>query len=987
MQNNLKNKSKISQEEELVLDFWNKSKTFKKSVDKDAPKGEYTFYDGPPFATGTPHYGHIVGSLIKDAIPRYWTMNGYKVNRRWGWDCHGLPIENIAEKVLGVNSKKEIEESIGVEVFNDTCKKQVKEYVGEWEELIPRIGRWVDMKNAYYTMDVSYMESVWWVFKQIWDKGLIYRNYRSMHICPRCETTLSQSEVSEGYKDVKDISVVAKFKLIPEQKIGKNLIVDDYTYVLAWTTTPWTLVGNVALVINENTTYVLVEHDKRYIVAKDRLKDIFKGLEYNIVEEFKGSELLSVKYEPIFMYYNDASLENRENGWKIYHADFVNTEDGTGVVHIAPAFGEDDMLLGKNRNLPFIQHVEMNGEFKKEVEIFKGMQAKPKGSGDDRLKTDIEIIKHLASIERLFKKKKIEHSYPHCWRCETPLLNYATSSWFVSVEKVKDQILENAKKINWSPNHIKKGRFGNWLEGARDWSISRQRYWASVMPIWECNCGEKQVFGSIADLEKASGEKVTDLHKHVVDKITIKCNQCKKTMHRVPDVLDTWFDSGSMPYAQANYPFKNKEKFDNNFPAQFIGEGIDQTRCWFYYMHTIATILNDSPAYLNVIANGIVLAEDGKKMSKRLKNYPDPQEIINTYGADAIRLYLLSSPVVAADQLCFSVKEVNDILRNNIITLNNVVAFYSLFDDGEDYYAKYHDIKSKNVLDKWVAARLRELIKDVTESMNSYDLVRATRPIERFINDLSTWYIRRSRDRFKGADKDDKENALSTLAYTLVELSKVMAPFMPFQAESIWQRITNNNFKDENASVHLESWSAQEDKSNKKDTEIIAHMEEIRKIVELGLSERDKANIKVRQPLSEVIIYNMKIGKEYFHLLLDELNVKSVVIKESEDKKLRTELNIDITPELAREGVKRDLVRIINNLRKNAGLTMNDQANVFYETDSMLLKEVINWSGNEIAKDTLSKSIKDYQLKTSDLVIEKQVEVAGGKILVGIEKL
>ncbi|MFZ2300103.1 MAG: class I tRNA ligase family protein, partial [Candidatus Moraniibacteriota bacterium] len=499
--------------EEEILTFWDDRKIFEKSVTNREGAKRYSFYDGPPFATGTPHYGHIVASAIKDTVPRYFTMKGFHVERKWGWDCHGLPIENIAEKELGITHKKEIE-SLGVEKFNEICRSKVLEYASEWKKVIGRFGRWADMDNAYRTMDRDYMESVWWVFKELWDKGLIYESYRTMHICPRCETTLSQSEVAEGYADVKDLSVVTKFELVDEPG----------TFVLAWTTTPWTLPGNVALAIGREIIYVTIEKKDegvggivRFVVAKDLLETIFGDEGYMVIEEYKGEKLVGKQYKPLFDYYSkDEKLEHRENGWKIYAGDFVTTKDGTGVVHIAPAFGDDDMALGKQENLPFVQHVKMDGTMKDEVTDFAGMPVKPK---ENPQAMDVEIIKYLAHKGLLFAKEKYEHSYPHCWRCDTPLLNYATSSWFVSVTKIKDRVLELAKNINWSPAHIKEGRFGKWLEGARDWSISRQRYWASVMPIWKCECGEMRVFGSVQELEEASGKKIEDLHKHIVDEI------------------------------------------------------------------------------------------------------------------------------------------------------------------------------------------------------------------------------------------------------------------------------------------------------------------------------------------------------------------------------------------------------------------------------------------------------------------------------------
>jgi isoleucyl-tRNA synthetase len=1048
----------FSEMEKDVLNFWEKGKIFEKSVERKAPKGDYVFYDGPPFATGTPHYGHIVASIMKDVVPRYWTMRGYKVERKWGWDCHGLPIENIVEKEMGSKSKKDIEK-IGVEKFNELCRSKVLGYVEDWKKVITRLGRWADMDNAYKTMDLDFMESVWWVFKELYDKGLIYEGYRSMHICPRCETTLSQQEVAEGYKDIKDLSAIAKFELVDEPG----------TYVLAWTTTPWTLIGNVALAINPEEEYSVAElkeknnsafnldvGQKIIFMNKTQIQKIIFGDELRLDEgslkdadgfngsreivnyfnkenlifdviPLKGEDLIGKKYKPLFDYYlpaeasakegaKDEKLENRDNGWKIYAGDFVTTEEGTGVVHIAPAFGEDDMNLGKKENLPFIQHVGMDGVIKKEAVDFAGMNVKPI---DDHMSTDIEIIKYLAHHNLLFSKEKYEHSYPHCWRCETPLINYATTSWFVSILKIKNKMLKTAKKINWSPAHIKEGRFGKWLEGARDWSISRQRFWASVIPIWRCSgetpqpplnkggkeekpplhkggagdfkCGNIKVFGSIKELEKLSGEKVNDLHKHIVDKIIFKCEQCGGTMKRVPDVLDTWFDSGSMPYAQMHYPFENKKMFEENFPAEFIAEGIDQTRAWFYYLHVIANGIKNTHAFKNVIVNGIVLAEDGKKMSKRLNNYPDPSFIFDQYGADALRYYLVTSPVMLAENLNFAEKGVQEALRNVVMTLWNVYKFYEMYADKSKVESRTlpagrQESKvggSENVLDKWILARLNQLIKETTDGMDNYNLPKAARPIEDFVNDFSTWYLRRSRERFKGDDEKDKKSALQTTGYVLLELAKVMAPFMPFMAENLWQKVSGNNFRDENKSVHLEEWPKQENKKTKKqESNILEEMEVVRKIVELGLAKRDETGIKVRQPLFELRITNYELRIEYADLIKDELNVKNIKVIKGEGE-LSVELNTEITPELKLEGVKRELVRFINNLRKDAGMTIKDRAEIYYETESKEIKEVFEKLGTEILKDTLSdKIINDVE----DAEIKKEVKVNGEEVVLGIKK-
>ncbi|MCK5416532.1 isoleucine--tRNA ligase [Candidatus Parcubacteria bacterium] len=1032
-------KNIFSDMEKQVFEFWERGEIFKKSVlhpggfkEQDLQKNnvvkDYVFYDGPPFATGLPHYGHIVGTVMKDVVPRYWTMNGKRVERKWGWDCHGLPIENIVEKEMGSQSKKDVEKK-GVKEFNELCRSKVLSYVDDWEKIIKKIGRWADMENAYKTMDIEYMESVWWVFKSLWDKDLIYKDYRSMHVCPRCETTLSQSEVAEGYKDIKDLSCVVKFELkdlslregakattwqshkTTEElnkgylklkkdcsKTGSGLtlcndsFVDSKTFVLAWTTTPWTLIGNVALAVGEDIDYVkvgIMNHElgikEYYIIAKERLSDVFEDKEYEITEEFKGRDLIGKEYKPLVDYYSsDEKLENVENGWKIYGADFVTTEDGTGVVHIAPAFGEDDMQLGKENKLPFVQHVKMDGYFKDEVEDFKGLNVKPKfDKKDGHITTDIEIIKYLAHKNLLFSKKKYEHSYPHCWRCDTPLINYATSSWFVNITKIKPTILDKAKDINWSPEHIKKGRFGKWLEGARDWSISRQRFWASVMPIWECECGERKVFGSVKELEEISGQKITDIHKHIVDDVTFKCEKCGATMKRVPDVLDTWFDSGSMPYAQMHYPFENKEKFEANFPAEFIAEGSDQTRCWFYYMHALACGLKETNAFKNVIVNGIALAEDGKKMSKKLQNYPDPMEVMEQYGADALRYYLLTSPVMLAENLCFSEDGVKDALRKVIMISWNVVKFYSLFADRSVIASEARQSHDKNVLDQWIILRLNELITESRIGMEKYDLPHATRPIVKFIDDLSTWYVRRSRDRFKGDDEADKNSALATTKFILIELSKVMAPFTPFVAEQIWQNVTGYNFKDENKSVHLESFPVIDSRFKDINPKILDEMNEVRKIVEMGLSKRDEFSIKIRQPLSQLKITNYELQVDYEKLILDELNVKSIVSKKG-DGDISVDLDTEITEELKLEGLKREMVRFINVMRKNLGLTIKDRVDVGISSEDSDIEKVIKIYAEDMKGDVLADIVG---LGVDGFENVKEVKVNGIEVKIGVKKI
>jgi isoleucyl-tRNA synthetase len=1048
--------------EEDVLEFWDRAKIFEKSVSKEAPNGDYVFYDGPPFATGTPHYGHIVASTMKDVVPRYWTMRGYRVERKWGWDCHGLPIENIVEKELGSKSKRDLEK-IGVEKFNELCRKRIFGYVEEWERVIRRLGRWADMKNPYRTMDLPFMESVWWVFKRLFDKGLIYEGFRSMHICPRCETTLSQSEVAEGYKDIKDLSVIAKFELVDEPG----------TFVLAWTTTPWTLIGNVALAAGRDIEYVKVNFDLSnlglserssisninpgiYILSKDIVwknlnENYSKGIKefinlitvdkklgddlmatyravreqhgdidneerqqkakeyffYNYSEKYnfkiiKGSDLAERRYKPLFDYYsNNSKLENRDNGWKIYAADFVTTEEGTGVVHIAPAFGDDDMKLGKEHKLPFIQHVAMDGSIKPEAVDFAGLNVKPI---DDHMSTDVKIIQYLAHHNSLFHKEKYEHSYPHCWRCDTPLINYATTSWFMDITKIKDNLLKNVESINWSPAHMKEGRFGSWLKGARDWSISRQRFWASVMPIWKCECGEMKVIGSVGELEELSGETVTDLHKDVVDKISFKCGKCSGNMQRIPDVLDTWFDSGSMPYGQMHYPFENKDKFEANFPARFIAEGQDQCRAWFYYLHVIGTGVMGKNAFNNVIVNGIVLAEDGRKMSKKLQNYPDPSLLFDKFGSDALRYYLISSPVMMAENINFSEKGVEESLRKNIMVLWNVYQFYELFTDSKanatpakDWSASGGNLhESQNILDRWILARLNQLIEEVTKYMESYDLPKAIRPISDFINDLSTWYLRRSRERFKSSsasssakatvDKEaseDKVQAIATTRHVLIELSKVMAPFMPFIAEQIWQGVMGFDFKNENKSVHLENWPS-EHNVERVTHNVIEDMEIVRKIVELGLAKRDEAGIKVRQALNKLKVKSQKLkaDQELISLIKEELNVKNVEIAEGGEQ-IEVELDTELTPELKQEGIMREMVRFVNALRKDAGLTIANKIHLFWETGDEEIKNAILKHAVEIMRATLASEIDEE--RKEDIEISKEVKLDGRAVWIGIE--
>lgn len=897
-----------------MLAFWQRERIFEKSVEKDPTQGEYVFYDGPPFATGTPHYGHLLQSAIKDAIPRYKTMRGFRVRRQWGWDCHGLPIENIVEKELGTKSKKDILD-MGVKKFNDLCRERIFTFIGEWERIIPRWGRWADMQDPYRTMDFDYMQSEWWAFKVLHEKGLIYEDYRSMHICTRCETTLSQGEVAEGYKDVKDISVTVKFKMKDPEKHG----FPENTYFLAWTTTPWTLPGNVALAVNAALTYRLFNWAGENYIDVKREAYKYPGHE---VRKIAGKDLIGLEYEPPFDYYiKDANLKNRENGWKVYHADFVTADSGTGIAHEAPAFGADDWELSKQVNLPFVQHVNYDGTMKPEVTAFAGMEVKPRSEDDKvRLGTDIAVLKYLQEHGTFFSKENIVHSYPHCWRCDTPLLNYATSSWFVSVTKVKDRMLETAKDINWSPEHIKEGRWGQWLLGAKDWSISRQRFWANTIPVWRCNkCRTDRVFGSAKELKEASGVDVKDLHKDIVDEVKFTC-ACGGEMRRVPDVLDTWFDSGSAPFATRSFGAANVARGETLSQADFIAEAQDQTRAWFYYMHVLGVSIFDTNAFKNCITTGIVLAEDGKKMSKKLKNYPDPVEMIEKYGSDAMRYYMLSSPVVRAEPLSFSEKGVDEVLKKNLGRLNNVLAFYQLYAG-----STVRDWKSENLLDRWILARLDQLIREVTDGFEKYQLDIATRPIAGFIDDLSVWYLRRSRERFKD-EGPDKEQALATMRYVLHRLALVMAPVMPFYAEYLFQAVRE---EEDEESVHLATWPEGHATAHffdrllqrKSENELLIEaMGVARSIVTSALEERERAGIKIRQPLAMLSIpENAALPESLFSILADELNVKRV-----EKKGEEIVLDTSITEELRSEGLVREARRALQGARKNANLKPSD---------------------------------------------------------------
>jgi len=980
--NNQKQNNKINpfpKIEEEVLDFWDKGRIFNKSVEKKASQGDYVFYDGPPFGTGEPHYGHILSSVSKDVVPRYWTMRGFRVERRWGWDCHGLPIENIIEKDLAINGKKEIEK-LGIDKFNEACRSRVLEYADIWEKMVRRIARWVEFKSSYKTMDLSYMESVWWAFKELWQKDLIYKGRKVLLYCPRCETPISNFEVAmdNSYQEITEPSVYVKFKVkdIANSQI-KHKFTNNNVYILAWTTTPWTLPGNVALAVGENITYALIKiKNDYYILASERLK-VVKD-KYEKIKEFKGKELVGLEYEPLF----DVPALH-ESGKKVYYvaaADFVTIEDGTGVVHTACVYGEDDYNLGLKLDLPVVPALDEKGYFNETVPQFKGMYFK---------EADKKVIEDLEKRDLLFAKEDYRHPYPFCHRCNTQLFYNAIPAWFLSIGKIRDKLIKQNENINWYPAHLKQGRFKQGIEQAPDWNISRNRYFATPMPIWECEkCGARDVVGSVDELKEKSGQKeIKDIHSHFIDGLTWPC-KCSGQMKRVSEVFDCWVESGSMSFAQHHYPFENKEKFESTFPAQFISEYISQTRAWFYVLHVMSVALFNKNSFEHVVTNGIILNEKGEKLSKSKKNYPDPWKVINEYGADALRFYLMSSTIMHAENLFFNERELRDIFRKNIMLIWNVYKFYEMYAEAPTPNpSPAPDVTGEgreNVLDKWILARLNQLIEVTTDGMDNYDLPKATRPITEFIDDLSTWHIRRSRDRFKGDNKKDKESALKTTGFILLQLSKIMAPFMPFMAEQLWQKVTGNDFKDKDRSVHLEEWPKASEQQ-KADSRVLEKMEVVRKIVELGLAKRDEAGIRVRQPLQKLEIGNLKLGlnEEYVKLIKDEVNIKDVVCGKGKGE-LEVKLDIKISEELKQEGIKRELVRSINNLRKDAGLTIKDRITICWESKAKEIEKVINSFKNDILKETLADDITGGMSDDTDT--KKEVKINGDEVVLGIKK-
>ncbi len=854
--------------EEQILQYWNNGDLYVRSVEDRGAEKPFIFYDGPPFASGLPHYGHLLASIIKDVVPRYWTMRGYRVERRFGWDCHGLPVENEAEQQLGLKTRKDIVE-YGVPRFNEYCRSLVLRYTAEWENLIRRVGRWVDWSDQYHTMDVEFMESVWWVFKSLWDKGLIYEGYKSLAYCPRCATPLSNFEVNQGYRETQDPSITVRFRV--RDRAGENLS------ILAWTTTPWTLPSNMALAVGPEIDYarVRLHGGEQLILAKALIEQVFRKSDAEIVdvEDQSVDELLEMRYEPLFDYYQHLA---DEGAFRVVAGDFVSTSDGTGVVHVAPGFGEDDYLLGLREKLPVVCPIDKDCRFTSEIEDYQGEFVKD---------VDTPIIRRLRADGSLFGEGSIEHSYPYCWRCESPLIYRTISTWFVKVEQIKDRMLAANSQIWWIPEHIRDGRFGKWLEAARDWSISRNRYWGTPLPIWRNEeTGELHCIGSRAELEQLCGHEVTDLHKHFIDEIEIPSPTGKGTLRRIPEVLDCWFESGSMPYAQSHYPFENADYFDANFPADFISEGLDQTRGWFYTLTVLAAALFDKPAFKNCVVSGMLLAEDGRKMSKRLKNYPEPSEMVHTYGADALRLYLLNSPAIKAEEMRLTESGIKQSLRDVIIPLWNAYSFFVTYAKIDGWTPQ--DVESTHRLDRWILSELQTLVHVINTEMEAYRLYRTVPAMVLFVEKLTNWYIRRSRRRFwKSEDDDDKNSAYSTLYRVLVTFAKSLAPVLPFVTEAIYQNLVRRWDAEAPQSVHLCDMP-QADES-RRDAGLEGQMQLATRAVTLGRSLRNKHKLKIRQPLSRLFLLppdKNRLGEleQVADLIMDELNVKEIVMVEDD---------------------------------------------------------------------------------------------------------
>lgn len=940
-----------------LIQFWKDNKIFEKSVEQRPEKNPYIFYDGPPFATGLPHYGHILSFVSKDVFPRYWTMRGYRCERKWGWDCHGLPIESICEKALNLKRKNEIYE-MGISNFNEFCRSKVLWYTNEWKNTVERMGKWIEFDNSYKTMDNTYMETVWYIFKKIYNEGFVYKGKKVLFYCPRCETPLSNFEISmdNSYKDITEESITAKFKLKEEPR----------TFLLAWTTTPWTLIGNVALAINSELKYVKIKVDDEFLILIKNKLDIIKD-EYEIIEEFKGKELINKNYDPLYQ----ISPNSNGNGHIVIDGgEDVLSDEGTGIIHLA-IYGEFDYEMIKKYDLPIIQHIDEHGELTSGPKDWIGMWFKD---------VDEEVLEDLKQRNLLFNSEDYTHSYPFCYRCDTPLIYNALDAWFINIQRIKPRLLETIEKIKWYPKAIS-NRYQNIVETAPDWCISRNRFWATAIPIWLCEeCNEIKVIGSIKELQENAVEEVPDnldLHRHIVDEIHIRCPSCKKVMNRISEVFDCWLESGSMPYAAKHYPFENVEWFKTNFPSDFVSEYIGQVRAWFYYMHVISILLFNEIPFKNVVVNGNILAEDGTKMSKSKRNFPDPNLIVEKYGADALRIYLLSSQLMRAQDLNFKEEIVKQVYRRFNLLLINVLKFYSMIENND---LAINLTSSDNILDKWIISMLNVLIRDVTQRMDDYDTSEASRLFFNFIEDLSTWYIKNSRDRFKSENENIKLSAMNTLSYILSNLSKLLAPLTPFISEMIYQKMKKEGIVHLN-SVHLEPWPV----FNEKLINLKIHEKMVltREIVKKSLELRENSKIPVRQILQKIILKGGSLKNEYLDVIARAINVRNVIIETGEEKELLVDLDTEITSELKLEGIARNLIRHLNNYRKKLNLSTKNRIDLYITTNNKEVIEALETHEERIKKliqaDNIIRNVEDKmkgkKFKIDNNIIEAYIEV------------
>ena len=999
--------------QEEVLEFWKTENIFNKSVEKEAGK-EVVFYDGPPFPTGKPHHGTVLVSFIKDMIARYWTMRGFIVPRVWGWDCHGLPIENQAEALLEISDKNEIEKNLGIDKFNEKCFEIVSKNNDSWKEYVEQMARWVDYEGAYKTMNTDYMESVMWAFKQCYDKGLIYRDYRVTPYCMHCETSLSISDTreSDSTRLRQDRWIIAKFKT--EMSMNEKPV-----YLLAWTTTPWTLPSNLCLAVGEKLNYSFVEmKDEIFVACKNTLQNFEKifGDSPSIIKECKGEELAGVQYEPLFEYFAD---KKEEGAFRVVTADYVGEDEGVGIVHTAPAFGEDDYWTCKKNRIPLVNPVDEKGHFTEEVTDFYDPNTEK-----NVIEMNPVIIRFLYENGKAVADGTIEHNYPHCWRCKRPLIYKAMDAWYFNIDKIKGRLIELNEEINWIPETVKGGRFGNWLENARDWNISRNRYWSTPIPIWECEeCGERKVFGSIEEIYEASGIRLTNLHRQYMDKVTFQCKCCGKTMRRVPEVLDCWFESGSVPFAQKHYPFENKEWFESHFPSDFIVEYTGQIRCWFYYLHVLAVALFDKNAFQNCIVHGTILAKDGKKLSKSSKNYTDPMQLMKQYGTDAFRLYLYQTNAMLIGDLLFDESGIQDAYQQIILPYWNACNFFISYANIDGFKSEESEVlQTDNQMDKWILAKLYETVQSITGNMDIYRVDKYVEYLVSLVDGLTNWYIRRSRRRFWNSGMSgDKKSAYQTMYYVLVNLTKLLAPAAPIISEKIYKTLTGEY------SVHLTGWP--NIPKEYQEEELLSKVALVQNIIYLARTIRNKNRIKNRQPLSDLKIAlsdnnSNTVVEEFRDIISEELNVKNIeilneveniaeinlapnfneihnkypdrisdIIKAIKSKKFElrdrevlltinnikesfdpsiilvtyrakegqhvasnngivVSLDLTLSEELKQEGLARDIVRNIQEARKLIGCEITDMILLEFEGEAPE-----NWM-DYICKETLGKMIK-----------------------------